>query len=70
MSDAVAQKDFKAVLDFLKSRGEPFTVALPSLGLIRVKITDIRDDLVVLQTITASPEQKLYLHYASIIVVT
>lgn len=60
--------DFKAMLAELKQRGQPVYVALPDIGVVQVKITDIKEDMVALER--DAPSQKYFLHYTSVIVVT
>lgn len=58
--------DFKAMLQGLQEK--PIFVALPTLGVVRVKITEIKEDAVSLEA--KDTGQKYFLHYTSVIVVT
>jgi hypothetical protein len=51
----------------LKQQGRPVHVALPEVGVVQVTISDITEDIVALER--ASPAQKYFLHYTSVIVV-
>jgi hypothetical protein len=60
--------DFKAMLAELKQQGKPVAVALPDIGVVEVKIGDIKEDIVKLER--EATGQKFFLHYTSVIVVT
>jgi hypothetical protein len=60
--------DFKTMLTELKTRGKPVQVALPALGVVKVAISEVKDDVVVLER--DDPQQKYFLHFSAVIVVT
>lgn len=56
------------MLEQLKQQRQPVYVALPEVGVVQVTISDVTDDTVALER--ASPSQKYFLHYTSVVVVT
>jgi hypothetical protein len=56
------------MLTELKTRGKPVQVALPALGVVEVAISEVKDDIVVLDR--DHPQQKYFLHFSAVIVVT
>jgi hypothetical protein len=59
--------DFKAYLKELKDKGSHFSASIPEVGIAKVKIKDMVEDIVELEEENGNV---FFLHYTNVIVVT
>lgn len=62
--------DFKDLLLKLHQSEDQINLAIPELGIVNGKISDIREDIVCFQPSPPHSRNIIYLHYSSVIVVT